>query len=114
MNLEMCVQMCRMSISEAKRFPVAAQELYDLLFHEVQARLESYLSSTFELTRERSVLEAQSLLGQVLYPSLPRALCGLIPLVKSVHQDQVGADFDLTPIRALVTRWATTMQVLTT
>ena len=45
---------------------------------------------------------AQKLLGEVLYPRLPRALFGLDQLAKSFDREALAPDFDLTPIRKAV------------
>jgi AcrR family transcriptional regulator len=96
------IQMCRVSMAEATRFPQGAALNFDVLFTEVHARLAAYLKSTFKLSTRTSVEAAQTLVGQVIYPRFPRALFGMDELAKSFHPEGLAPDFDLKPIRKIV------------
>lgn len=93
------IQMFRLSAAETARFPAGAAQYFDVIFTEVHARLSAYLKTTFDLSATVSDEAAQKLLGQVLYPRLPRALFGMDPLAKSLDHEALSPDFDLTPIR---------------
>ena len=94
------IQMLRVSMAETARFPQGAQQHYDVVFGEVYARLAAYLKATFGLSPKASADAAQRLLGQVLYPRLPRALFGIDPLIESLERD--AGEIDLKPIRKAV------------
>jgi AcrR family transcriptional regulator len=96
------IQMCRVSMAETSRFPEGAAKHFDVLFAEVLARVTAYLKSTFGLSPRAAADSAQRLLGQVLYPRLPRALFGLDKLAKSFDDETLAPDFDLKPIRRAV------------
>jgi len=99
---ESSIQMCRISMAEAARFPEGAAQHFDVMFTEVHTRLSTYLKATFDLPPKASADAAQKLLGQILYPRFPRALFGIDPLAKSFDDDALAPDFDLKPIRKAV------------
>ena len=99
---ESSIQMCRISMAEAARFPEGAAQHFDVMFTEVHTRLSAYLKATFGLPAKASADAAHKLLGQILYPRLPRALFGIDPLAKSFDDDTLAPDFDLKPIRKAV------------
>ncbi len=72
-----------------------------MVFGEVLTRLAAYLKSTFGLSAKASTEAAQRLLGQVLYPRLPRALFGIDPLIESLDVETAG-EIDVKPIRKAV------------
>ncbi len=95
------IQMCRMTIAEAERFPEGSARYFDTIFSVPQDRLSAYLVETFGLTETAARDAAQRLLGQIISPRFPRALFGIEP--PSVHLgDTLRADFDLAPIRRVV------------
>ncbi len=96
------VQMMRVSLAEAERFPEQAAQYFDQLFTQVQGRLAEYFKTTFKLTAAGSSDAAQRLLGQLLYPRLPRALFGIDPLATSFDREAVVPNIDLKPIRRVV------------
>jgi AcrR family transcriptional regulator len=96
------IQMCRMSMAEAARFPEQAAQYFDLLFTQVRARLSAYLNRQFGLTAKASAEAADKLLGQVLYRRHIRALFGIDEPVERIDADGPSADFDLRPIRKAV------------
>lgn len=98
MLYESSVQMMRVTMAEATRFPEGAAQYFDVLFAEVRARLGAYLSATFGLSDTEATLSAETLLGRILYPRLPRALFGIDPLARSLESPGV----DLAPIRIAV------------
>jgi AcrR family transcriptional regulator len=99
---EKSIQMCRMSMAQAARFPEGAAQHFDVMFTEVHARLSTYLKTALGMSSRNSAEAAQKLLGQVLYPLLPRALFGMDPLAKSLKDDDPAANIDLKPIRKAV------------
>lgn len=101
MLYERSVQMARLSMAESERFPEQSALYFDVLFTQVHARLSAYLKSTFHVSAKVSAEAAHRLMGQVLFPRLPRALFGLDPLVKSLH-DEAPPHLDLKPIRKAV------------
>ena len=96
------IQMIRVSMAEAERFPKQAAQYFDVLFTQVHARLSAYLKITFRLSARASAEAAHRLLGQVLYPRFPRALFGLDQLAESFDRDAPAPDFDLKRIRKAV------------
>jgi AcrR family transcriptional regulator len=97
------IQMCRVSMAEADRFPEQATQYFDAVFTEVHARLSAYLKATFPLSARASADAADKLLGRLLYPGFPRALFGIDPLAKSFDMDSLSPHFNLKPIREAVT-----------
>ena len=96
------VQMLRITMSEAVRFPEGAASYHEVMFEEVHAQLAIYLAMTFGLTAMEGERAAQRLLGRLLFPRLPRALAGLDPLAKSFGSETLSPDVDLTPVRQAV------------
>jgi hypothetical protein len=72
------------------------------MFAQVHARLSAYMKTTFGLSARASAEAAQTLLGQVLHPRFPRALCGMDQLAASFDDEALAPDFDLKPIRKAV------------
>ncbi len=95
------VQMFRLSVAETARFPSGAAQYFDVIFTEVQARVSAYLSAMFASSPALSDVIAKKLLGQVLYPRLPRALFGVDQLAKTLDEI-LSPDFDLGQIREAV------------
>jgi len=104
------VQMMRVSMAEAERFPEQAAQYFDVLFTLVHARLSAYLKAEFGLSARSSAEAAHRLLGQVIYPRLPRALFGIDPLAESFGREALSPEFDLKPIREAVTEWIEWLQ----
>jgi AcrR family transcriptional regulator len=96
------VQMCRVSLSETKRFPEGAAEHFEVVFTEVHARLGTYLSKTLGLSAGAGGEAAQKLIGQLLYPRFLRALFGMDKLATSLPADTQAPSVDLKPIRKAV------------
>lgn len=99
---ESSIQMCRVSVAEAARFPQGAAQHFDVMFVEVHTRLSAYLKTTFGLSSPASAEAAQKLLGQLLYPRFLRALFGVDELAESFDRDALAPDFDLEPVRKAV------------
>ena len=99
---ESSVQMLRVSMAEAARFPQGAARYFEVMFEEVCVRLGTYLRATFSLSETASTQAARRLLGEVLYPALPRALLGIDPLARSFDAEKLSPAFDLSPIRTAV------------
>lgn len=97
---EPSIQMCRISMAEAARFPEGAAEHFDVQFAEAHARLAAYLKETFGLPARTSAETAERLLGQLVYPRLLRALFGLEKLAESF--EEAAAAVDLKPISKAV------------
>lgn len=96
------IQMSRMSIAEASRFPEGSVRYFDAGFSAAHTRLSDYLSRTFELSKEASSEAAQRLLGRVLHPRFLRALFGVDEPSERLGEETIHADFDLEPIRRAV------------
>ena len=96
------VQMMRVSLAEAERFPEQALQYFDQLFTQVHARVSAYLKSTFRLSAQTSAEAAHKLLGQLLYPRLPRALFGMDALPTDFDREALVPNIDLKPIRKVV------------
>ena len=107
---ESSIQMLRVSMAETTRFPQGAAQHFDVIFAEVNTRLSAYLKAVFGLSPRASAEAAQRLLGQLLYPRLPRALFGLEPLVKSFDREALAPAVDLKPIRKAVTELIESLQ----
>lgn len=97
------IRMIRLSMAEAERFPEQAAQYFDVLFRQVHTRVSAYLKVTFDLSARTSAEAAHRLLGQTIYPRLPRALFGLDPLAASFDREALAPDFDLKSIRKAVT-----------
>jgi len=95
------IQMFRLSAAETARFPAGAAQYFDVVFTEVQSRISAYLAGAFSSPPALSDETAERLLGQVLYPRLPRALFGVDQLAKSLD-DILSPEFDLGQIREAV------------
>ena len=96
------IQMSRMSIAEATRFPQGASQYYDAGFSSAHERLSAYLAQTFGLSETASSAAAHELLGRVLHPRFLRALFGVDELSSELGEDSIRADLDLEPIRRAV------------
>lgn len=96
------VQMFRLSAAETARFPAGAAQYFDVVFTEVQERLSAYFIVMFAASPALSDETARGLLGQLLYPRLPRALFGMEPLAKSLDDEALSPEVNLTPIRIAV------------
>lgn len=99
---ESSVQMLRITMAETTRFPEGAAKHHDLIFAEVVVRLGGYLRVTFGLGARASIEASQRLLGQILFPTLTRALFGLEDLVKSFDDRALSPKIDLKPVRRAV------------
>jgi len=99
---EPAVQMLRVTLAESARFPEAAAQHFDVMFGVVPARLAAYLKETFGLPARASTEAAQRLLGQILFPVLPRALFGLEKLVTDFDERALAPEVDLKPVRRAV------------
>ena len=96
------VQMSRISIVGAERFPDGAADYFDAIFNAAHERLSDYLAATFALSNSESVAAAHRLLGQVLHPRFLRALFGVDELSSQLGEDSIREDLDLAPIRRAV------------
>ena len=96
------IQMCRMCMAEAERFPEGAARYFDVLFSTPHAHLTAYFAETFELTEAAAASAASELLGRLIYPRFPRALFGLETLSAHLSEDMTRPDYDLAPIRRTV------------
>ncbi len=96
------IQMCRLCITEAERFPEGSSQYFHVVFSEAHRALSEYLQKTFDFSSAGNLQAAQELLGQVIHPRFPRALFGLDELSEHL-EDEPRNDFDLTSVRAAVT-----------
>ncbi len=104
------IQMCRLSIAEAARFPNGSARYFDVILSIPHERLGAYLNTAFGLPEEASAREAQFLLGQIIHPRFPRALFGLEELSEQLDDEAIRADFDLGPVRQTITEWRVSME----
>jgi AcrR family transcriptional regulator len=96
------IQMIRVSMAEAERFPKQAAQYFDVLLTQVHTRLSAYLKATYGLSARTSADAAHRLLAQVIYPRFTRALFGMDALAKSIDRGAIAPEFDLKPIRKSV------------
>lgn len=99
---ESSIRMLRVSMAETARFPEGAAQHYDVMFTEVHTRLSAYLKATFGSSTGESARAAQRLLGQLLFPRLPRALFGLEDLVQEFDEHALSPKIDLKAVRKAV------------
>jgi AcrR family transcriptional regulator len=99
---EPSVQMLRVTMAETTRFPEAAVQHHDVMFVAVSTRLAGYLKTTFRLSARASTDAAQRLLGQILFPLLPRALFGLEECIEEFDPRALSPKVDLRPVRTAV------------
>ena len=104
------IQMCRLSIAEAARFPEGSARYFDVILSVPHARLGAYLHTAFGLPEEVSAREAQLLLGQIVHPRFSRALFGLEELSEQLDDEAIRADFDLGPVCRTVMEWRASME----
>ncbi len=104
------IQMIRVSLAEAEKFPEQAAQYFDQLFTQVHARLADYLKTTFKLSASGSYEAAQRLLGQLLYPRLSRALFGVDALATNFDRDALVPSIDLKPVRKVVVEVIASLQ----
>lgn len=97
------IQMCRITMAEAARFPQGAARFHELMFTEIAARLSGYLAAVYALSDESAAELAECLLGRILYPRFPRALLGVDPLATRLDTDTHPSDLELAPIRLAAT-----------
>lgn len=96
------IQLLRVTLAETARFPEGAAQHHDLMFTEVVTRLAAYLKATFGLTARAATDAAQRLVGQLLFPRLPRALFGLDDLVESVDEKSPSPKVDMRAVKRAV------------
>ena len=106
---EKSVQMMRVCMAESTRFPEGAAQYFEVIFAEVHIRLSTYLETTYGLSPTLSEETAQALLGQLLYPHLPRALFGMDPLAESLDDD-LPPHIEPTLVHRVVTKSLTSLQ----
>jgi AcrR family transcriptional regulator len=99
---EASVQLLRVTLAETARFPEGAAQHYDVMFTEVVTRLGAYLKVTSGRSARASTEAAQRLLGQILFPRLPRALFGLETLVQGFDERAISPQIDLRWVRRTV------------
>ncbi len=98
------VRMIRISTSEAERFPDQAAEYFDVLFTQVQQRISEYLREVFALSEKDSDNAAHTLLRDIVYPRLVRALFGMEALPARLSPDARTRPGDLKSIRDAIDR----------
>jgi len=96
------VQMSRMLMTEADRFPGGAAQFFDVVFNSAHELLRAYLRDTLGWSDEQSELGAWTMLAMIVYPRYPRALLGLEPLSDCLDAEVVRPDFDFEPVRKAV------------
>jgi AcrR family transcriptional regulator len=78
------IQMARMSIGAASRFPDGAAEYFEVAFQSVAERIAAFLRSTYRLTPRTAHDAANALLGRILIPRFLRALFAVDPLPPAI------------------------------
>lgn len=96
------IQMFRLSVSETARFPAGAAQYFAVIFTEVQSRISEYLQLTFACPPSLGDELAKRILGEILYPRLPRALFGMDQLAVTLD-DSLSPGFELGQVRDAVT-----------
>lgn len=71
------IQMCRMALAEADRFPSAVARLHDLLFVEAAARIADHIARHFNVSEQAAAEASDRLLRQLLFPRFDRTLFGV-------------------------------------
>lgn len=100
---EPALRTCRLGIAEAERLPEASARYHDAIFATSQDRLATFLHSQYSLTDTASVVIAEQLLGQTIYPRLIGTLYGVVrPVTERHEEDAIATDIDLAPIRRAV------------
>jgi hypothetical protein len=89
-------------LAETARFPEGAAQHYDVMFAAVAARIAAYLKATLGVSTRAGGEAAQRLLGQILFPILPRALFGLESLATELDDETRAAKVDLKPVKKAV------------
>ena len=102
LRYEPAIQMCRVSVAEAARFPQGAVRHFDAVFAEVDSRVSAFLQTTYGLTGSVGDEESSRLLGRLLYPRLLRALYGIDDLTKSFDPESPVPAVELASIRKAV------------
>lgn len=95
------IRMCRMSMAECERFPEQAGRYFNLLFTEVQERLAVYLREEFRLSPKRAQDEAETLLGQVLFPVHLKTLFGLEAALPHIEPGLLAEEIDVKRVRGI-------------
>ena len=98
---EKTVQMMRLCMAESTRFPEGAAQYFEVIFTEVHNRLSNYLMTALGVSADVSDETAQTLLAQLLFPHLPRALFGMDPLATS-QDDDLPPPIEPTLVRRVV------------
>ena len=78
------IQMSRMSIGAASRFPDGATEYFEVAFQSVAECIAAFLRATFRLTPRRAHDAANALMGRILVPRFLRALFAVDPLPPAI------------------------------
>jgi AcrR family transcriptional regulator len=97
------VQMCRLAITEAGRFPEAAASLHAAMFGTAEAHIARHLITHYGLKPARARKAAQQLVGRLLYPHWLRAMMGVsAPLSSWTREPKVSRDVDMKAVREAV------------
>jgi AcrR family transcriptional regulator len=78
------IQMARMSIGVASRFPDGAAEYFDVAFQSVTEHIVAHLRGAFRLSPRTAHDAANALLGRILVPRFLRALFAVDPLLPAL------------------------------
>ena len=97
------VQMCRVSMAEAARFPEGAGRYFDVLFTQVHGRVQAYLEAVCKASADAAGVAAHRLLGRVMHPRFTRTLFGVDEPISSLEHQERPPNFDLGPVRVAVT-----------
>jgi AcrR family transcriptional regulator len=96
------IQMCRMTLAEAERFPLGAAQWFDVIFTQVHGRLAEYLQSAFSIGGREGGELADALLARVLFPRFFRALFGVDHPLANIDPSSRSPNIDTRPVRRVV------------
>lgn len=95
-------QTCRLVIAEADRLPEASARLYEAFLGQAVARLVDYVCAHSPLGPGEARTMVDRLLGQALFPALPRMFLGLDAVTETKPSEAtLEADVDLVGLRRL-------------
>ena len=99
------IQMCRLSMAEAVRFPEGASRYFEAVFATPRDLLSDYFRKELKLSAKVAAEAAEELIARTLHPRFTRALFGIDPLYKSFDDEKLRPDFDLKSIRKTVSEF---------
>jgi AcrR family transcriptional regulator len=97
------IQMSRMAIAEAERFPQGSSNFHDAVFTTAEDRIAGFLVERGKLKPRLAKTKAYALLAALLYPSFTRALFGIDKVSEAwPDEEKLNPALDLGVIRKAV------------